>query len=144
LELGDPAQIGAVDLLERIGKVHVAQAAPWPTAVPSNTKQVWAPGSAFDALGWSPEGEVFFMYGVAIGAGANAGAFSSAAEGDLDADGTFSQFGHIHPAIAAGPGIAPPGFSPCATTGTWDAPMAAADLLNTVGPCGVTDGQSVF
>jgi type IV pilus assembly protein PilA len=124
--------------------VYVAQAAPWPNGNPTNLKQVWAVGSAFDQLGWSPEGEVFFMYGVAWpGAGANAGAFSAAAEGDLDADTTFSQFGYIHPAVAAGPGVAPPS-GPCAAAGTYDAGTAAADLLNTVGPCRATDGQSIF
>ena len=114
-----------------------------PAGAPGNLKRVWTAGSGFDQLGWSPEGEVFFVYGVAIGAGANAGAFSSAAQGDLDGDGTLSNFGYIHPAIAAGPGIAVP-FGTCVTTGTWDAGTMAADLLNTVGPCAATDGQSVF
>jgi len=125
--------------------VYVGQAAPWPTANPTNLKQVWAVGSAFDQLGWSPEGEVFFMYGVAWpGAGANAGAFTAAAEGDLDADTTFSQFAYIHPATTgAAAGVAPP-FGPCPTTGTYDAGTNANDLLNTVGPCRAVDGQSVF
>ena len=124
--------------------VYVAQAAPWPTALPTNLKQVWAPLSNFDQLGWSPEGEVFFMYGVTwLGPGPNAGAFTAAAEGDLDADTTFSQFAYVHPATAAGPGVAAP-FGPCPPTGTYDAGTNANDLLNTVGPCRPQDGQSFF
>ena len=114
-----------------------------PAAAPNNTKHVWVVGTPFDQLGWSPEGEVFFVYGVNVGAGATASAFSASAQGDLDADGTPSNFGYIHPAVAAGPGIAVL-FGTCATTGTWDAATAAADLLNTVGPCTAVDGQSVF
>ena len=124
--------------------VYVSQPAPWPGAAPNNTKQRWLPGSAFDTLGWSPEGEVFFMYGVFNpGPGVNAGAFTAAAEGDLDADGVLSNFGYVHPATAAGPGVAPP-FGPCVNTGTWDATMGTPTLLNTVGPCTAVDGQSVF
>jgi len=102
-------------------------------------------GSGFDQLGWSPEGEVFFMYGVNWpGPGATAGAFTAAAEGDLDADTTFSQFGYVHPAgPTAASAVAAP-FGPCPNTGTYDAGTAANDLLNTVGPCRPTDGQSIF
>ncbi|HKE10427.1 MAG TPA: prepilin-type N-terminal cleavage/methylation domain-containing protein [Myxococcota bacterium] len=125
--------------------VYVAQIAAWPTALPNNLKQVWAVGSGFDQLGWSPEGEVFFMYGVNWpGPGATAGAFTAAAEGDLDADTTFSQFGYVHPAGTTAASAVPAPFGPCPAAGTYDAGTAVNDLLNTVGPCRATDGQSVF
>ncbi len=124
-----------------------------PNVVPNNTKQPWpvaaVPPVGFDQMGWSPEGEVFFVYQAVVGAGTGAtgaGAFTIQAQGDLDADGTPSNFVYVHPGVAQQPGLAGPlgGGSACATTGSWDAVNNAADLLNTVGPCGPGDGSSTF
>ena len=122
-------------------------------ARPSNKKQKWpapavppAPGT-FDQLGWSPEGEVFFVYGAAVGAGAGptgAGAFSLQAVGDLDADGTQSNFAYIHPGVANVAGLPGPLNGICVGGGTYDAATNAQDLLNTVGPCTANDGASIF
>ncbi len=126
---------------------YVAQVAPDPAMPPTNLKRRWVVGTSFDQLGWSPEGDVFFVYGVAVGAGAGpagAGAFSAAAEGDLDFDGTTSDFGYIHPGTAgAAAGVAPP-FGLCPPAGTYDTGTLANDLLNTVGACNVQSGQSWF
>ena len=120
---------------------------------PSNRKQPWPPPAnppapnSFDQLGWSPEGEVFFVYGAAVGAGAGptgAGAFSLQAVGDLDADGTQSNFGYIHPGVANQPGLPGPLNGICVAGGTYDAATNAQDLLNTVGPCTANDGASLF
>ncbi|MGE4649490.1 MAG: hypothetical protein AAEJ53_01265, partial [Myxococcota bacterium] len=44
-----------------------------PAAVPGTSKDTWtdegSAGSNFDTLGWSPEGNVYFQYGVAIDTG---------------------------------------------------------------------------
>jgi len=102
-------------------------------------KRVWTAPADFEQLGWAPEGEVFFDYGVDV----NGGNFSAGAEGDLDADGTTSDFGYIRPAVLAGPGIAPP-ISQCAATGVFNPATSGQDLLATVGPCEAADGQNEF
>ncbi len=117
-----------------------------PAGAPINLKRVWVVPPAvvpgFDQLGWSPEGEVFFIYGVNYVA-ATPSMFTAAAQGDLDGDTTFSNFAYVHASVA--PGVALPPFSVgCSTNGTYDAGTMAQDLLNTVGPCTLADGQSQF
>ena len=116
-----------------------------PAAVPTSLKAPWVLGTTFDQLGWSPEGEVFFVYGVV--APAPFTQFSSGAQGDLDGDMVFSSFGYIHPLPGAAAGLAGPGLAGgpvCPATGIYDAGTIMNDLLNTVGPCTNADGQSVF
>jgi len=117
-----------------------------PAGNPTNLKRVWSippavvPG--FDQLGWSPEGEVFFIYGINY-VPAVPSQFTASAQGDLDGDTTFSNFAYVHAAVA--PGQAAPGFSVgCNPNGTFDAGTNLQDLLNTVGPCSQADGQSQF
>lgn len=102
-------------------------------------KRPWTAPADFEQLGWAPEGEVFFDYAVAV----LNGNFSAGAEGDLDADGTNSDFGYIRPAVLAGPGIAPP-ISTCVATGVFNPATNAQNLLATVGPCAAADGQNEF
>ncbi|HME70063.1 MAG TPA: prepilin-type N-terminal cleavage/methylation domain-containing protein [Myxococcota bacterium] len=118
-------------------------AAQTPGGAPTNLKRPWpTPNVTFDPLGWSPEGEVFFIYGVNYLV-ATPSQFTAAAQGDLDGDTTFSNFAYVHATVA--PGQAFPGFSVgCNTNGTYDAGTMAQDLLNTVGPCNLADGQSQF
>jgi type IV pilus assembly protein PilA len=117
-------------------------AADYPTG-PSPAKQEWIPGATngFDTMGWSPEGEVFYSYAVALG-GAQNTAYSVGAYGDLDGGGDDSDFGYIHPDPAAV--AVAPGNNTCGNTGVWNASSNAADLLNTVGQCDRLDGQDEF
>jgi len=103
-------------------------------------KRTWTAPADFEQLGWAPEGEVFFDYAVEAPAGAD---FSVGAEGDLDGDATTSDFGYIHPATLAGPGLVPP-ISSCVATGVYNPATSGPDLLNTVGPCEAADGQNEF
>ena len=105
------------------------------------TKRVWTGGDKpqFDILGWAPEGEVFFDYGV----GALGSQYTIAAVGDLDGNGTTSDYGYVHPVPGAALGGLPP-FGPCAATGVYNPATALPNLLNTVGPCAALDGQSEF
>ena len=116
-------------------------AAMTPTVAPSAQKNPWAGAglAAFNQLGFAPEGEVYFVYA----ANGIANAFSIAAIGDLDSDGTPSQFAYFRgmPFSIFGPG---PPIGTCAPTGVWDAAAGAPTLLNTVGPCTALDGQSQF
>jgi len=123
---------------------YVAAASTPGTAATAN-KRIWpATGGGvadFNQLGWSPEGEVFYNYAVSAATGASS--YQIGATGDLDANGTPSDYGYVHPSpgLAAGPG-APIGT--CAGTGVYNVSTAAQDLLNTVGQCESLDGQSEF
>jgi type IV pilus assembly protein PilA len=121
---------------------YVAAAETPGTAVSTN-KRVWTGGglTQFDQLGWSPTGEVFFNYAVT----ASGASYTIEAYGDLDGNGTNSDFGYVHPAPGATAGLAGT-ISTCVAAGVYDPDPAvlAPGLLNTVGPCNAADGQSEF
>ncbi len=117
-------------------------AASTPGGVASTVKRTWAGGGManFDTLGFSPEGMVYFNYGVAVGTGVNVTAFSVGAAADIDGDTTTSDYGYIKP--SNGGTAVLPGVGNCVTGGVWDGTAQAA--FNTVGPCNVNDGVSEF
>jgi len=118
-----------------------------PIAALGASKRNWGPGTGgiaqFDQLGWSPEGEVFYNYGVNAVPGASS--YTISAHGDLDANVVQSDYGYIHPAPLAPAGLAPI-FGTCQNTGVLNTANTPPtyDLLNTVGPCDTLDGQSEF
>ncbi len=121
--------------------IYVAEPIARPGGGPVPAKRPWVAGSAFDLLGWRPEGEVFFEYDVMV-AGV---AYAAEAEGNLDGDATRSDFAIIHPDPATG--VGPPlGITAgnCAPTGIFNVATLNWDLLDTVGPCTPTDGTSEF
>jgi len=111
-------------------------------AAPTSQKQVWPVAAVgFDSIGWAPEGNVFFEYQIVTTAAAVPSIdYSAGARGDLDGDGAFSNFAYMHPVPAA----APVAVLTCPVGGVYNPAAAANNLLNTVGPCGANDGQSVF
>ena len=112
-----------------------------PPGGPSNQARPWVATPGFDALGWLPEGSVFFDYNISCAGPACTNAFTAEAVGDTDGDTTVSAFGYVHAAPGVPAGL--PGTI-CAGTGVYNAATAAADLMNTVGPCRAFDGTSVF
>ena len=86
--------------------------------------------AGFDLVGWSPEGRVYFNYGVEIGTAE----FTASASADIDADGTYQLWGYKK---GSQDGKAHPG-SPNA--------CAAADLTSseTVMACATANGRSIF
>ncbi len=113
-----------------------------PGGTPNTVKRTWAGGgiSKFNTLGFSPEGMVYFNYGVDTGSGANVTAFSVGAAADIDGDTTTSDYGYIKPSNG-GTSLAPT-VSNCVSGGVWDGAAQAA--LNTVGPCNSGDGVNEF
>jgi hypothetical protein len=75
---------------------------------------------------------------------AGAVSYTAEAQGDLDGNGTPSEFGYIHPVAGGTTGPAAAVATTCATTGIYNPATAGVDLLNTVGPCTNQDGQSLF
>ncbi len=132
---------------------YLPVAAAFPAGGAMSSKTVWpAPGAAgnFDTLGWSPEGDVFYMYGVGSAvpvAGAPAVEFHAAAYSDIDGDAMNNEWAYVKPipgmANYTG-GVAPPGVVACLATGVYDPIANAANLLETVGPCDNVSGQSIF
>ncbi|MEZ4218835.1 MAG: prepilin-type N-terminal cleavage/methylation domain-containing protein [Myxococcota bacterium] len=101
-----------------------------PAAAPTTTKQAW-PNPApvgFDTIGWAPEGDVYFVYAVAIGAAPLQ--YTADAMADLDGDAA-TQIWAYGSAPAGGAAIAGP-------QGCTPAPA------NSVVGCSVGAGNSVF
>jgi type IV pilus assembly protein PilA len=107
-------------------------------AAPSgNIKAAWVntdgANQGFDLIGWEPEGQVYFNYGVAIsGTG-----FTAAANADIDDNATSQQWGYKKLNVAAD--VAPKNL------GLTPATCAVAALVaETVGPCVAANGRSIF
>jgi len=118
--------------------VYVATATLNPAAVPGSTKIPWvttAVGIDFDQLGFAPEGNVFFQYGVAVAGNA----YSISAAADIDLDTVNQAWGYVKQ--DATPAAVAPLHAECAATGTY---TAAGSVFSTVGPCDANSGQSVF
>jgi type IV pilus assembly protein PilA len=86
----------------------------------------------FDQLGWSPEGLVYFNYGVATALNG----YTATAGADIDADGTPQDWGYKKP--NAGVDVASKNLG---NGGTCDETMLSVQV---VGPCASNFGQSVF
>jgi type IV pilus assembly protein PilA len=129
--------------LAEYGQYVAAQATPATVGTPQ--KMIFDDGTAgvleFDTLGWGPEGDVFFQYGVVVD-GTNVLAYTADATADIDGDAVFQVWGyrHIDP---AGNSLAGAGANGCAQVDVG----TSVDVENTVGPCVIpagASGQSVF
>jgi type IV pilus assembly protein PilA len=118
--------------------------------IPGSSKAIFAelanPGGDFNTLGWTPEGQVFFQYGVSVNA--NPGlAFTATATADIDGDGVITQqWAYVKsiPNSVPAAGDASGLNALCLGSGVWDAAANAASAVDTVGPCDVNSGQSNF
>jgi len=126
------------------GTYVAAAVAPVAFANPSSLKQAFietaTPGAEFNTIGWAPEGEVYFQYGVNLAA-AGSNDYTADALADIDADGVTQNWGYARTTNAAAPTVTGPAGN-CA--GAWDVVAASASLPNQVGPCDGNSGQSVF
>jgi type IV pilus assembly protein PilA len=105
------------------------------------SKRAWPSGTAFDTLGWSPEGDVYFDYAVQ----ATATSFAAEAESNLDGDATTADFAYIQPApgTLSGPPLVLTAGN-CMPTGRMNPVTFVHDVLNSVGPCTPSDGASEY
>ena len=105
-------------------------AAPEPPVLPGPSSTVFSPNAAFEALGFRPEGRVYFSYGVAVtsdGVG-----YTADAAADIDADGIPQFWGFAKP---DGNGALGPSQVGC---------NVSALTAEQIGPCGASHGMSVF
>ncbi|MBW2385523.1 MAG: prepilin-type N-terminal cleavage/methylation domain-containing protein [Deltaproteobacteria bacterium] len=119
---------------------NYVSAAATPGTAGSTTKQVFT-GSGGDSdfliLGWEPEGQVFFQYGVATNTSTPL-SYVADAMADIDGDSTQQVWGYRH-SDPSGSAISDN------TLGCSDVVVGSSTgVLNTVGPCGANFGQSVF
>jgi type IV pilus assembly protein PilA len=109
-------------------------------------KMVWTDNGGFDQMGWGPEGNVYYSYSVEVGpaGGPPFNHYTAQALSDIDDDAAINVWGYVKP-NTAGTAIAgtTAGSGNCPTGGTYDA-QTTGTLLETVGPCAVNFGQSVF
>ena len=108
-----------------------------PGTLPGATKAAFTGGglASFNTLGWAPEGSVFFQYGV-LSSGL---AYTADAQGDIDGDMVVQIWGYVH-TNPAGVGIGMAGQNGCNQVEVG----GTMNVLNTVGPCGASFGQSIF
>ncbi len=109
-----------------------------PAGVPGARPRPWTGANTLEfseLLGFAPEGDVYFQYGV-NGAG---DAFTLTAMSDLDASGLRAQFGFVHAAPGVRVGL-PHEFGTCSRNGVWGGGGQKAPALDKVGPCSAEDG----
>ena len=107
-----------------------------PANPPQNVKtdfvNVDGTNQGFDRLGWSPEGQVYFNYGVATAANG----YTASAGADIDADNTYQLWGYKK--LNAGANVT---AKTLGAAGVCDVTNLATQV---VGPCASNFGQSVF
>jgi type IV pilus assembly protein PilA len=121
---------------------YASVASPVPATIPGNTRIVWSGNADFDALGWIPEGPVYFQYLVSADA-QGVGRFTIEAASDIDADGTPSFFGYVKPSGGSGIDGRLDG-STCAGSGVFDLATGSKTARSIAGPCDGDSGRRVF
>jgi type IV pilus assembly protein PilA len=124
--------------LAEFGSYVVTSATPGGAMGPTKVAFAGGGAAAFDTLGWVPEGQVFFSYGVQVDM-TNVLAYTADALADIDGDMTDQIWGYVH-TDPSGNALAGAGQNGCTAVqvGT------SMNVTNTVGPCGPDYGQSVF
>jgi type IV pilus assembly protein PilA len=105
---------------------------PSPVDIGNNQKVTFAHANAglgFDQLGWSPEGQVYFNYSVAI-SGNN---YTAAAVANIDNSGDPQYWGYSTDKVTG---------AKAHNAGT--CPEGTLGSVEVVGPCNTVSGQSVF
>ena len=109
-------------------------------------KMVWTDNGGFDQMGWGPEGNVYYSYSAEVGpaGGPPFNHYTAQALSDIDDDDAINVWGYVKP-NTAGTAIAGTTATAgnCPVGGTYDA-QTGGTLLETVGPCAVNFGQSIF
>lgn len=100
-----------------------------PAAPGGSSKAAFVDAGGFNTLGWAPEGNVYFSYGVGVGTD---NTFTASAAADIDADTVQQVWGYKKSTPAGAAGVNTPVHT-CTTT-----------VLDTVVPCTSTHGQSIF
>jgi len=151
-QLRSKAAEGATNIaaIQKAAEAYYAEYSVYVSAMPATpatvgtTKQPWgvAPGAAhgFNAMGYVPEGQVYFQYGVTSDGST---AYTIGARSDLDGDGVYRTWGYVKPSGDTAAGVVGP-FLTCPATGVLDPTSLIPNLFNTVGPCDVSSSASAY
>jgi prepilin-type N-terminal cleavage/methylation domain-containing protein len=93
----------------------------------------------FNDLGWSPEGALYFQYGVKASGGLG---YTIEARSDIDGDGIYNSWGYVKPLVGTTVGIAGP-MGLCPVTGVFDE-HRVPNRVNLIGPCDAQSGVSAY
>jgi type IV pilus assembly protein PilA len=120
---------------------HYLAAAPTPAGGPDPNRRAWSGGGLADfaQLGFVPTGDVFFTYAVDVDA--TGSAFTAGAQGDLDGNGTPTEFGYVRPVVGMTAGVASTLVTTCSPNGVFN-PKGL--VIASAGPCTPFDGGSRF
>ena len=113
---------------------YVAAAVSPDLALSAAKRAYTANGTGFPTVGWSPEGQVYFNYAVAINGTSTQ--FTASAGADLDADNTPQNWGYSTDKATAAVNMGDGKGGQCA--------IATLTAAKVVGACVSTHGQSVF
>ncbi len=94
----------------------------------------------FNDIGWSPEGLLYFQYGVKTNGEL---AYTIEARSDIDGDGSYNSWGYVKPIPGTSAGVAGP-LGLCPVTGVFDPSNRAPNRLNLIGPCNLGSGVSAY
>ena len=111
-----------------------------PAGVPGMRRRPWVGANALEfreLLGFRPDGDVYFQYGV----NARGEAFTLSALSDLDGEGPLAQYGFVHAAPGTEIGVRHE-IGTCSPLGVYDPATGRPILLDTIGPCGPEDGRT--
>ena len=111
-----------------------------PAGVPGMRPRPWAGANTLEfreLLGFRPDGDVYFQYGV----NASRDAFSLSAISDLDGEGPLAQFGLVHAAPGERVGLRHE-IGTCSPLGVYDPGTGKPARLDAIGPCGAADGKT--
>jgi type IV pilus assembly protein PilA len=116
--------------------------------LPSPLKQVWTDNGGFSQIGWEPEGDTYFQYGVDAGApgGPPFSHYTVEAISDMDGDSAYNAWGYVKTSILGATiastlsGVA---GTDCPATGIYDV-HTGGRLTDTVGPCQQGMGSSIY
>lgn len=111
-----------------------------PGGVPGVRQRPWLGANTLEfreLLGFRPDGDVYFQYGV----NARGDAFTLSALSDLDGEGPLAQFGLVHAAPGTKMGVRHE-IGTCSPLGVYDRASGLPMRLDTIGPCGPEDGKT--
>jgi prepilin-type N-terminal cleavage/methylation domain-containing protein len=120
-----------------------------PGTPPGRQRASWTDTGGFRQIGWMPEGDVFFQYGVQVGPAGGGPPFdfyTAEAISDIDADSQINAWGYVRPSndgSTLASSLVGDASVDCPATGVVDRSSNTRRFM-TVGPCQAQMGQGIF
>jgi type IV pilus assembly protein PilA len=116
--------------------------------LPGVLKQTWTDNGGFSQIGWEPEGETYFQYGVNAGApgGPPFSYYTVEAISDMDGDSAYNAWGYVKTSllgVTMASTLSGVPATDCPATGVYDV-HTGGRVTDTVGPCQLGMGSSIY